>query len=172
MLGPNILLAGQPIKKYFGNILGYDETDFKKICLKAIKKTNYHNILNTKHPEEISFETKKNFETSSRKGRGYKDVAESHTVLGMFSMQMIIGYLWGRKVASIQPKFLKNYHSPLSRWGLIPVLKNADEVAEFIIQKKNCKKYKHEKLPKDRLDKLGVPGSIKRFHKFLIRYFN
>ena len=172
MLGSNILLAGQPIKKYFGNSLGYNEIDFKKICLKAIKKTGNYKILNTKHPEETSFEIKKNFETSSRKGRGSKDVAESHTVLGMFSMQMIIGYLWGRKVASIQPKFLKSYHSPLSRWGLIPLLKNTDEVAEFITQKNYYKKYKHEKLLKDRLDQLGVPGSIKRFHKFLIKYFN
>ena len=172
MLGPNILLAGQPIKKYFGNNLSYDEIDFKKICLKALKKINYFNILNTRHPEETPCAIKKNFAISSRKGRGYRDVADSHTVLGMFSMQMIIGYLWGRKVASIQPKSLKYDYSPLSRWGLIPALKNADKVAEFIAQKNYYKKNKYEKLIKDRLDQLGVPGSIKRFHKFLIQYFN
>jgi len=171
-LGTNILLAGQPIKKYFGNNLGYNETDFKKICLKAFKKKNYLNILNTRHPEDTSFATKKNFRALSRKGRGSRDVADSHTVLGMFSMQMIIGYLWGRKVASIQPKFLKSDHSPLSRWGLIPVLKNADEVAEFITQKNHYKKNRYEKLLKDRLDQLGVPGSIKRFYKFIIEYSN
>jgi len=171
-LGTNILLAGQPIKKYFGNNLGYNEIDFKKICLKAIKKTNFFNILNTKHPEETSFEIKKNFRTINRKGRGSGDVTDSHTVLGMFSMQMIIGYLWGRKVASIQPKSLNNDHSPLSRWGLISVLKNADEVAEFIVKKNYYKKYKFEKLLKYRRNQLGIPGSIKRFHKFLIQYPN
>ena len=171
-LGPNILLVGQPIKKYFKNSLGYNETDFKKICLKAIKKTDNHNILNTKHPEETSCEIKKNFEVPSRKGRGSKDVADSHTVLGMFSMQMIIGYLWGRKVASVQPKSLKADPSPLSRWGLIPVLENEDEAAEFIAQKNYYKNYKYEKLLKDRLDQLGIPGSIKRLQKFLIQYSN
>jgi len=171
-LGQNILFAGQPIKKYFGNNLGYNETDFKKICLKTLKKIGNYNVLNTKHPEEASYEINKNLGVPSRKGRGYKDVADSHTVLGMFSMQMIIGYLWGRKVASVQLKSLKTDLSPLSRWGLIPVLKNEDEVVEFVAQKNYYKNYKYEKLSKDRLDQLGIPGSIKRFQKFLTQYSN
>ena len=48
------------------------------------------NILNTWHPDEASYEINKNFEVSRRKRRGSKDVADSHTVLGMFSIQMII----------------------------------------------------------------------------------
>jgi len=167
MLGPNILLAGQPIKKYFGNNLGYDEIDFKKICLKAIKKTDYNHILNTKHPEETSCEIKKNFVASSRKGRGSRDVADSHTVLGMFSMQMIIGYLWGRKVASIQLKSLKNDPSPLSRWGLVPILKNMDEIVEFVEQKNLMKKsYKLNDLSEYRFNKLGISSSIKKLENF------
>ena len=80
----------------------------------------------------------------------------------MFSMQMIINYLWGRKVASIQPKSLKNDYSPLSLWGLIPALENEDEIAEFIARKNYYKNYKYKKLLKDRLDQLGMPDSIKR----------
>lgn len=171
-LGKNILLAGQPIKKYFGKSLGYNEVDFKKICLKMVKKIDNYNILNTNHPEESSYENNKNFIVPSRKGRGSRDVADSHTVLGMFSMQLIIGYLWGRKVASVQPKSPKADLSPLSRWGLIPVLKNEDEAAEFILQKNYYKNHNHEKLLKDRLDQLGIPGSIKRFQKFLTQYLN
>jgi hypothetical protein len=166
-LGPNILLAGQPIKKYFGNNLGYDEKDFEKICLKVIKNKNYKNILNTKHPDEKSFEIKKNLGASSRKGRGSCDVSDSHTVLGMFSMQMIVGYLWGRKVASIQPKPIKNDHSPLSRWGLIPVLRNTDEIIEFI-EKKNFTKdcYDLNDLSKYRFNKFGISDSIYKLEQF------
>ena len=101
-------------------------------------------------------------------------MVDSHTVLVMFSMQMIIGYLWGRKIASIQSKSLKNDYSPVSRWGvgLNPSLGKEDEVAEFIAQKNYYKNYKYEKLLKDRLDQLGIPGSIKRPQKFLIQYSN
>ncbi len=49
-----------------------------------------------------------------------ENVVNSHTVIRMFSMQMIVGYLWGRKVASIQPDLSENDRSPLSRWGFIP----------------------------------------------------
>lgn len=171
MLGSNILLAGQPIKKYFGNSLGYNEIDFKKICLKALKKKNYLNILNTRHPEEISYTIKKNFGVPSRKGRGSKDVAVSHTVLGMFSMQMIIGYLWGRKVASVQPKSLKNNYSPLSRWGLISILKNTDEIIEFT-EKKNFTKNRFDliDLSKYRLSELGICSSIRNLEHFCELY--
>jgi hypothetical protein len=167
MLGPNILLAGQPIKKYFGNNLGYDEIDFKRICLKAIKKTNNYDILNTMHPDETSYEIRKNFGVLNRKGRGARDVADSHTVFGMFSMQMIIGYLWGRKVASIQLKSLKNDPSPLSRWGLVPILKNMDEIVEFVEQKNFMKKsYKLNDLSEYRFNKLGISSSIKKLENF------
>ena len=75
---------------------------------------------------------------------------------------MIIGYLWGRKVASIQPKSLKNDYSPLSRWGLIPILKNTDEIIEFI-EKKNFTENQFDliDLSKFRLSEFGIYSSIK-----------
>lgn len=171
-LGQNLLLVGQPIRKYFGKKLGYDEIDFKKICLKAIKKKDKY-ILNTRHPEEIDREIKINYKFTSRKGRGSSDVAISHTVLAIFSMQMIIGYLWGRKVASIQPKVLKFDPSPLSRWGLVPILKNVDEIEKFISKNSFIKKKsKLKMLSKDRFNQLGIKGSVERFQKFLIEYSN
>jgi len=172
-LGQNLLLVGQPIKKYFGKTFGYDEKDFKKICLKAIRKTNNYNFLYTMHPEEVFYEVEENFRVPYIKGRGYIDIVNSHTVLGIFSMQMIIGYLWGRKVATIQPKSLKVDPSPLSRWGLVPILKNVDEVVEFFARKNTMtKNFKFKKKLKDRFDQLGISGSVERFQKFLIKYSN
>jgi len=172
-LGQNLLLVGQPIKKYFGNSLGYNETDFKKICFKAIRKTDNYSTLNTMHPEEIYYKAEKNLRTPYRKGRGYMDVADSHTVLGISSMQMIIGYLWGRKVASIQLKPSKIDPSPLSRWGLVPILQNADEVLEFIVKKNLIiENFKFKKQLKDRFNQLGIIGSVERLQKFLIKYSN
>ena len=169
-LGQNLLIVGQPIKKYFGKKLGYDEVDFKKICLKAIKKKNEY-ILYTKHPEEIDRNIQLNYKFISRKGKGFNDVANSHTVLAVFSMQMIIGYLLCRKVASVQPKVLKFDPSPLSRWGLVPMLNNIDEIKKFISKDSFIKKKSTLKmLSKYRFNQLGITGSIKRFQRFLKKY--
>ncbi|MBD1136492.1 hypothetical protein IDH35_02680 [Pelagibacterales bacterium SAG-MED49] len=171
--GQNFLLAGQPINKYFGKTFGFDETDFRKIILKALKKRKISNIISSKHPEEKLKKIDSKLNILHKKGRGIIDVEESHTVFGIFSMQMIIGYLLGRNVASIQPVVSKKDPSPLSRWNLIPILKNANEVIKFI-DKSNFKisKKKIEKLLKKRSEQLGIRGSITRFDKFLSIYLN
>jgi len=133
-LGSNILIASQPIKMNRGKTLGYNEVDFWELCIKATEKYARNNVYATRHPDEV--------ETNSRDscspniiwamGQGSVDVANSHTVLGMFSMQMIIAYLWDRKVASVQPNLSMGDPSPLSRWGLVPRFERAEEIAEFI----------------------------------------
>ena len=172
-LGKNILLAGQPIKKYFGKSFGFDETDLRKIFLKTINKAKISKILNTIHPEEKFDKKDEKFNIFFQKGKGITDVIDSHTVLGVFSMQMIIGYLWGRKVASIQPNILENDPSPLSRWKLIPLLRNVDEIIKFL--ETGDLKINHEQsklLLKERFNKLGIKDSIKRFENFLNIYLN
>ena len=125
------------------------------------------------HLEEVFYEVEENFRVPYIKGRGYIDIVNSHTVLGIFSMQMIVGYLCGRKVVTIQPKSLKVDPSPLSRWGLVPILKNVDEVVEFFARKNiKTKNFKFKKQLKDRFDQLGISGSVERFQKFLIKYSN
>jgi len=132
-LGEDLLITSQPISKYYKNSLGYDETDFLNICVNAVEKVNYEKVVLTKHPdEELSYIQSKNSNITYRVGKGLTDIAQSHTVLGMFSMQMIIAYIWERKVASIQPGLKTDDPSPLSRWGLIPKLHNENEVLEFI----------------------------------------
>jgi hypothetical protein len=128
-LGRHVLLAGQPIAKYCGRAFGYDETDFWRVagnCFEGVSA-----VMATRHPEEA---TGGHHAMAMVPGRGCTDVAESHTVLGMYSTQMIIGYLWGRKVASLQPGLRGADPCPLSRWGVIPRLESELEVVDFLAQ--------------------------------------
>lgn len=132
-LGNHLLIASQPIRKHRKLSLGYDEAIFWNICLKAIEKLDLDHVYATRHPDEEFDITQPTINgVTWAIGKGLDDVANSHTVLGMFSMQMIIGYLWGRKVASIQPGLCENDPSPLSRWGLIPKLDDVEDVVAFI----------------------------------------
>ena len=73
-------------------------------------------VLASLHPEEeIKAVKEANTNIIWSAGQGIKDITNSHTIIGMSSMQMIVGYLWGRRVASVQPRLLKEDPSPLSR---------------------------------------------------------
>jgi hypothetical protein len=136
ILGSKTLFTSQPVKKYLNDGLGYDETDFWKICLPAIKKLGNDKALATLHPEEeIKAVKEANLNIIFSAGQGMKDIINCHTIIGMSSMQMMVGYLWGRKVASVQPRLRKKDPSPLSRWGLIPLLEKNDELVKFLQEK-------------------------------------
>jgi hypothetical protein len=158
-LGFDTLLVSQPIRKHRGRSLGYDETDFLNTCLPAVERARIENVVATRHPdEEPAPPSAGSRYITWREGRGFDDLVDCHTVLGMFSMQMIIGYLWGRRVASVQPGLIGVDPSPLSRWGLIPRLKNTDAVADFLLtdDRKGCES--------GLADDLG--GSLDRFESF------
>lgn len=159
-LGDNLLIVSQPIRKYRGKSLGYDETDFKMVCLKAVEKLAIYNVYVTRHPDEVEPENKTNRSSGiiGGSGQGLLDVAHCHTVLGMYSMQMIIGYLWGRKVASVQPGLCAEDPSPLSRWGLIPRLKQVEDLVEFI--------QKDDEVKGQEIIKDSLVGSLNRFEAF------
>jgi hypothetical protein len=160
-LGKKILLASQPINKNFGKSLGYDEVDFWNICIKSYSKFESNGILATIHPDEKTNNYQFNdLNVTWVRGQGMKDVQNSHTVLGMSSMQMIIGYLWGRKVASVQPNLLVKDPSPLSRWGLIPRFERFEEVDEFLAteDKNSC----------DQKFKNNFKNSLNRFESFCL----
>ena len=159
-LGNKVLLASQPINKNQGNILGYNEKDFQGICNKIIDKIGNKNILATRHPDESNCKTKHKNIILWTNGNGIKDIIKSHTVLGMYSMQMIVGYLWGRKVASIQPGLCQKDPSILSRRRLIPILKNSNQVLDFL----NKKKFNSN----NNLFKKNLIGSIKRLEEFCL----
>ena len=133
VLGNNLLIVSQPIRKYYKNDFGYDETEFLNLCLNAVEKLGLNHVHITRHPDDVGYELESiPSDVTCTIGKGIVDVAKSHTVLGMFSMQMIVGYLWGRKVISIQPGLCKNDPSPLSRWGLIPRLDKVEDIVTLI----------------------------------------
>ncbi len=137
-IGNHLLITSQPIRKYRKHSLGYDETIFCDVCIKAVEQLNIDQVYISRHPDEQTVLEKKNIKgVIWTVGKGVDDVASSHTVLGMYSMQMIIAYLWGRKVASIQPGLCGVDPSPLSRWGLIPKLDDVEDVVSFISKPKN-----------------------------------
>ena len=131
-LGKKIVIPIQPIKKTRGDALGYDEHDFLKVILEALNNTDIENqIYITSHPDS-NFANIQKSRVNIGAGRGLIDIKDAHTLLGMFSMQMIVAYIWGRKVASIQPGLLVEDPCPLSRWGLVPVIQDSEHLKNFM----------------------------------------
>ncbi len=162
-LGSKILLPMQPIKKTRNNSLGYDENDFLQLSLEAVNMSgNSEQIQITSHPSDIlNISNQESIKVST--GRGIKDVKNAHTVIGLFSMQMIIGYLWGRKVASVQPGLKVTDPSPLSRWGAVPIIKDSDDLIKFIKTPSNDLIMKNDV----KLVKRYLPGSVNRLQQYI-----
>ena len=162
-LGTQILLPLQPIKKAWGNQLGYDEATVLDIVIPVIEQVDQASQLNiTSHPDNDTSLFKETG-IKLKKGDGVNDIKNCHTVLGMFSAQMVLGYLWGRKVASVQPNFKEADLSPLSRWGLIPRIDNREDLFKFINSKLIDTISQRSML----LDE--IHGSLDRLDKFLLK---
>jgi len=160
-LGNKILLPIQPIKKSRGNNLGYDEHDFLRVTLdtlNSIKKSDQ--IYITTHPDS-NLEHIIQSSVSIGAGRGITDIKDAHTVLGMFSMQMIVAHLWGRRVASVQPGLQVRDPSPLSRWGLVPRIEDSQQLRNFMQQPIDSSG--SQKMMKK------ILGSQDRFNKYLLQ---
>jgi len=122
----------QPIKKTRGDSLGYDEGDFLKLTLSVMEQVGKSPEVHiTAHPDN-NFDLLDQGGIKLTEGRGIEDIKNAHTILGMFSMQMVVGYLWGRKIASVQPKLKGIDPFPLSRWGLVPKIENKKELIKFM----------------------------------------
>ena len=131
-LGGEILLPMQPIKKTRGDSLGYDEGEFLKLTLSVMEQVGKSPEVHiTAHPDN-NFDLLDQGGIKLTEGRGIEDIKNAHTILGMFSMQMVVGYLWGRKIASVQPKLKGIDPFPLSRWGLVPKIENKKELIKFM----------------------------------------
>jgi len=159
-LGEKILLPVQPIKKARGDSLGYDEEDFLKLTIEAARQAGKTlEIYITSHPDSNLDRFDKEIEV--QEGKGNEDVKNAHTVLGMFTMQMMVGYLWGRKVASIEPNLKGVDPSPLSRWGLVPRIENKKTLIEFMNSTIDSNKTNQEIALREQLH-----GSLDRIEQF------
>jgi hypothetical protein len=118
-----VLVASQPIGKLYGRSLGYTEIDFVSLCLKALSRAMPAiPVTVTLHPEEkpLDLQMIRDMDVEVRRGKGAADVFESGMTMGMSSTIMVLAYLAGRRVVSVQPGLRGPDHCPLSRWGLIP----------------------------------------------------
>lgn len=88
-------------------------------------------------------------------------------------MQMFLGYLLGRRVASIQPKILNIDLFPLSRWGFIPRLKTVEEVIKFIENSNTSfNNFPNKNNQNEKFDQFQLNGSLNRLELFCLKYEN
>lgn len=136
---PNLtLLITQPVSRYYGKQLGYDEEGFIRACLSnwqaleqdwrllhvivhpAEDKETYEKILKD-YSEEIQIVVKEDFNL-----RNYS------LVLGMFSSLMVQSLMAGIPTASVQPGGTDQDQCFLSKCNYIPRLTKLDELYEFL----------------------------------------
>ena len=136
--GEKILIATQPVHKYYGKSLGYDESDFIQSSLEALQLAAVHwrQIDICVHPAEST-------ETYRGLAKQFSnEIAILHNpilqmdryriVLGMFSSLLVHGILSGSSAASVQPGAPAADMCPLPN---IPRFHRAKELAEWI---NNC----------------------------------
>jgi len=163
-LGEVVLLPMQPIKNTRGDSFGYDEQDFLKLTLSAVKRVIKNKEIHiTLHPNN-SLDMFDQEDIKVTEGQGIDDIKNAHTVLGVFSMQMIVAYLWGRKVASVQPKLKGEDPFPLSRWKLVPRIKDRKELIKFMKSKTD-----RNSINKKEILLKQLHGSLDRLDEFCIQ---
>ena len=88
-------------------------------------------------------------------------------------MQIFIGYLLGRKVASIQPKIKNQDIFPLSRWGLVPRLETVEDIIKFIENNDNqFDNFQNKNVRSSEVDQFQLSGSLERLELFCLNYEN
>jgi len=133
--GNRVLIVTQPIARYYGKTLGYNEVDFVELCLKSLHAAGiaWSLVDICVHPAEAL----EGYETISRSFSGGISVMRNATlcmsryesVLGMFSSLLVHGVLAGLRVASVQPGTVRVDASPIAD---IARLRTEGELIEWI----------------------------------------
>ena len=104
-----ILLVTQPISRFYGETLGYDEFTFMACCLEGARaaKINWNDLDVVVHPAEETAPYVKIFKSYSSLIRVVPNselvVSDYGRMLGMFSSLLVQGLLAGIKICSVQP---------------------------------------------------------------------
>ena len=130
--GKKIIFISQPIKSLYKNSLGFTENDFFNFFKEYISVYPDKNCIFLKHPSEFF---KKNNNKHIKKGAGFKDIINAKVVIGLFSTQLIAGYLLQRKVANYSPKNKIITKCQLSKKKFIPYFNDINKLHQFIISK-------------------------------------
>ena len=163
----NILFVDQPIERYYGKALGYDESKaWKLVCDCCFANpTLVDRIGYAVHPESsINFYERELNSSNARlsitlESDIYNSISEYGIVLGMFSSFLVEAFLQGRKVISVQPHYQRDDLCVLSKRGLINKVSTARELSKCLAQHSN-------RSPNLRFQRSFI-GSSKRLQKAL-----
>ena len=127
----HVLILGAPIRRDYGDTLGYDETDIAMMVLQAMNLAPncFARTWYGPHPEQSRLPEGLAGEMEVV-ADGASMLARAGTVVGAFSSPMVEAYLSGAKVISIQPGGNPHDMCPLSRHGRIPRVRSAAELVD------------------------------------------
>lgn len=114
----HVLFVDQPIRDRVGSGLGYDEYSAFAILEHGIRTSagRWRAAMVCLHPERRGVSPFPVEPIPSAEG-----LARAEVVVGMFSSLMLDAFLGGKRVLSLQPGLRSGNRDPLSRWGLIPL---------------------------------------------------
>ncbi len=128
-----VLLLGAPIRRDFGDVLGYDEESIVEMVLGAMDKAPhlFAQVWYGPHPEQAAVPEKvaRRMEVVDS---GEEILKQAGTVIGAFSAPMIEAFLSSARVISAQPGSHERDMCPLSRHGLVPRARDADELVGYM----------------------------------------
>lgn len=131
----HVLVLGAPIRRDFGDTLGYDETDIARTVLEAMRLAPdcFTRTWYGPHPEQGRLPTDLTGEMEVV-ANGASMLARAGTVMGAFSSPMVEAFLGGAKVISIQPGSNPRDMCPLSRHGRIPRVRSVAELIDCLME--------------------------------------
>jgi hypothetical protein len=115
-----VLFLGAPVRRDYGDSLGYDEWDAWRIVVEASRRQPdlFDKIWYGKHPEQVDL-AQDAIGQAELTTNSMSVLPQAGTVLGMFSSPMVDAYLGGAAVISVQPNLIGADRCPLSRYGYI-----------------------------------------------------
>ena len=176
--GPTrVLIATQPVSRYHGRRLGYDEHDFLHCCLDAWRRraANWDQVDVAIHPEEARdchLATLAHYSGRIRVVEGDALQLDRYAaVLGMYSSLLVHALLADTPAASVQPGTGANDSCQFSALGMIP---RWTEVAQLSDWLDNATDFhtsrKMETPPVVNLLLRNLAGSCDRFEQFLLAH--
>ncbi len=124
--GFGVAFIDQPVAKFYGKSLGFDERDCLKLFKNLVAKDYFgvSKMIYIPHPAGSSIQDT-DIEDMEVIKNGQEAIQKVEVVTGMYSSLQVEAYLMGKKVATILPDGSKNY-DPLSKRDLIPIIGNSN----------------------------------------------
>lgn len=170
--GNRVLIATQPVSRYHGRRLGYDEHDFLRCCLEALQRSaiGWERVDVAIHPEESRDRHLAELARISNRidvvdGAGLF-IDDYAAVLSMNSSFLVHALLAGVAVASVQPGALADEFCQLAALGMIPRWTEVAQLSEWLDNVDVFQASAAARPPT--LMQHALAGSCDRFEHFLL----